>query len=879
MPVLLQNPARMPAHAHASNGARLVSTAGHVLPLRRIELTCEAFGGIARTRLLQHFSNKNAHPLELTYTFPLPADGTVSGYEIRAGNRVIRGRVERRDEARAQYEAARLEGRTAGLVEQERSNLFTQYLGNIPATTDVIVELTIDQLLRWVPGYGWEWRFPTVVAPRYLGAEGVVRDADRVTVDVVNGVTSPTASVALTIAEDLSIAPTSPTHRIVVTDRSVALAADAALDRDIVIRWAVARQSPGCSIRTMRPAASQATIGDAAYGLLTIVPPTGDGPSFARDLVLLLDVSGSMSGKPLEHLKAVVTSVIDSLGDDDRVEIIAFSSNPVRFHEEPARATAAERQRAREWVQRLKANGGTELIPAIEEALRPLRSDVPRQVVVVTDGLIGFEASAVRAIRDRLPRGSRLHTVGVGSASNRAFLRPAARAGRGLEVLIDLDEPATHGAERIVATTREPVVIDVAIEGTALQAAAPRLPDLLSGSPVLATLRVRPEGGTLVVRGVTPQGTWEERLEVSSPAPGEGSEAIPALWAREAIEDLELDLACGGNRGHIDRQIEQIGVAHAISSRLTSWVAIAEEPSVDPRDPVRMERIPQALPYGMDAVGLGVDGAPRVALSVAHRASSMLDTASLLTSLLGEAFQARRERALSREESKRQRARIKELEHFRAAMDARLASVLSRRDHLIRLSESQMEEVAALRGEIHARLSKLEAERPGIDPLWEQQVEAFDRLLTDVDATLTTLESERQRMRHSWGSQFEAIDQLRERIEAAVARLVAKAQQPRPVEEQPVVLRGRIVATPGRQTTTIEIHATSRFLWRPAGTVILGGQRVTVVEQGTTRPSLIAAGSLVRLELSATSTDVARSNEIEIPSGDAVLVIELVVAG
>jgi hypothetical protein len=211
---------------------------------------------------------------------------------------VIKGRVEAREEARAQYDAARLEGHTAGLVEQERSNVFTQCLGNIPPATDVNVELTIDQPLHWLPGLGWEWRFPTVVAPRYLGSEGTVPDASRVTMDVVNGVTSPTASVILTIGEDPFIAPTSPTHSIVVTNRSVALAAGAALDRDIVIRWTVPQHSPGCAIRTMRPAVSQLAAGDTAYGLLTIVPPTAHGERFPRDLVLLLDVSGSMSGQP-----------------------------------------------------------------------------------------------------------------------------------------------------------------------------------------------------------------------------------------------------------------------------------------------------------------------------------------------------------------------------------------------------------------------------------------------------------------------------------------------------------------------------------------------------------------------------------------------------
>ncbi|HWK11467.1 MAG TPA: VIT domain-containing protein, partial [Vicinamibacterales bacterium] len=530
--------------------------------------------------------------------------GAVAGYEIRAGDRRIKGRVERRDEARAHYETARVSGRTAALVEEERPNFFTQRLGNIPAATDVIVELTIDHRLAWIAGGAWEWRFPTVVAPRYLGAPDTVSDASAVTVDVAAGATTPTAAVLLTIADDLSAPPESPSHRLAVTDHTVTLAADAALDRDIVIRWSAALNEPGCRLRRSLPAIARDPA--SAYGLVTIVPPVSVDTHVARDLVLLLDVSGSMQGRPLEQLKAVVTVLIGTLGDEDRLEMVAFASGQKRYQAAPVRTTADERRRACAWIDGLEADGGTELISAIAAALRPLREAAARQVVVVTDGLIGFEAAAVASIRDALPAASRLHAIGVGSAPNRAFLRPAARAGRGVEVLIHLDEPAESSARRIAAATREPVVIDVSVEGTALVARSPRLPDLLTGSPILAPLRLRPDGGMLIVRGRTANGAWQEHVDVPATIPGEGSDAIAALWAREAIDDLELDLACGGNRSDIDRRIEQLALQHSISSRLTSWVAVAEEPSVDPREPVRVERIPQSLPYGMSPEGVGV---------------------------------------------------------------------------------------------------------------------------------------------------------------------------------------------------------------------------------------------------------------------------------
>jgi Ca-activated chloride channel family protein len=212
MPGALEDSEHLLSALHASNGGRLVAVSGEVLPLTGITLACEAGGGIARTTLRQHFTNPHAEPLELTYSFPLPADGILGGYQIHAGKRVITGRVERRGEAEAHFDQARLEGRTAGLVEQERPNLFTQRLGNIPGSCDVVVELTIDQTLAWVSGGSWEWRFPTVGAPRYLGPEGVVLDAERVTMDVRAGGAGPTASVTLVIHDGLPVPPTSSTH-------------------------------------------------------------------------------------------------------------------------------------------------------------------------------------------------------------------------------------------------------------------------------------------------------------------------------------------------------------------------------------------------------------------------------------------------------------------------------------------------------------------------------------------------------------------------------------------------------------------------------------------------------------------------------------------
>jgi Ca-activated chloride channel family protein len=611
---------------HQSNGARLVSVEGRQLPLRNVVVSGQAKGGLARVVLKQTFANPHAEPMKVTYTMPLPADGAVAGYEFRVGTRRVVGEIDRRASARERFEQALVDGRTAGILDQERANLFTQEIGNVPPRTEVAVELTIDQPLTWLPEGMWEWRFPTVAAPRYLGAAGRVPDAPNVTVDVADVPTGVRASLEFAIGDALADGrrPESPSHGLSIGSGAttrVTLSGDngAALDRDFVVRWPVPRPRPGVTLQTARPDANRPHAGHA-YGLLTIVPPETPAAVYPRDLIVLLDTSGSMSGPPLDQARRVVAALLDSLADNDRLEMISFADRPRHWRNGPVAATAETRRDAHRWLAALHAGGGTEMLHAVEEALKPLRPDAQRQVVLVTDGDIGFESQLLHAIQHDLPTGSRLHAVGVGSAPNRALTRPAARAGRGVEVLAALDEDAERAAARLIAATRGPAIVDLEIHGPAVAGSAPHsLPDLMAGAPVLVGLSLRPDGGELIVRGRTPDGHWEERLAVPPTETGAGSPGVTALYGREAVEDLDLDLAAGADRGEIDRATETLGLEFGIATRLTSWVAISEEPTVDPRLPVRREIIPQELPYGMSAEGLGLMQHP------AYMVSAMAD--------------------------------------------------------------------------------------------------------------------------------------------------------------------------------------------------------------------------------------------------------------
>jgi Ca-activated chloride channel family protein len=601
-----------------SSGGTLVSLDGRTLPLHATTISGRVRGGYGRIALEQRFVNAYAEPLRVTYQVPLPSDGAVAGFRFRIGEEEIVGEVDRKDRARERFEQAILDGHTAALLEQDRSSLFTQEVGNIPPGVEVVVTLEVDCKLRWLPDAdagrgGWELRFPTVVAPRYLGATARVHDGGRVAVEVADRPRPIAMSIALEIAEPLSEGGRvrSPSHALDVTSSGgvhrVSLADDrAGLDRDVVVRWPVVAASVGITLDTGRPASSHP---GAAYGhgLLTLVPPSRVPTAIARDLVVLLDTSGSMHGEPLSQARHVTSALVQSLGDGDSLELIEFSNAPRRFSPRALPMTAANKALALKWIAGLSASGGTEMRTGILEALAGLRDEAQRQVVVITDGLIGFEEEVVGEIMRRLPEGSRVHTVGVGSAVNRSLTTPAARAGRGVEVIVGIGEDPERAAARVLAHTCAPIVVDVRLEGDALAETAPaRLPDLFAGAPALVAARLLPQGGELVVRGRTADGPWSARVHVPAVQPGDGSPSLSALFAREKVEDLELRHAAGDRS--VDEAIAALGIEYRIATRLTSWIAVSASAKVDPRDPSRRESIPQELPHGMSIEGLGLRG-------------------------------------------------------------------------------------------------------------------------------------------------------------------------------------------------------------------------------------------------------------------------------
>jgi Ca-activated chloride channel family protein len=421
----------------------------------------------------------------------------------------------------------------------------------------------------------------------------------------------------------------SPSHALVCErgpeGAAVRFAAGLRLDRDIVLRWQTATGAVGMRVTEGRGLEGD----DGRYALVTLVPPVFPGTTFHRDLTVLIDASGSMDGPPLQLAKQVVDGLVRSLEPGDRFELLAFANEVESLTNGLAEVDAQTTGAGLRALNRLRADGATEMVQAIEQALESLREDSQRQVVLVTDGYIGFEAEVIGRIAGGLPPGTRVHTVGIGAAPNRTLVQGVARAGRGVELLVGDDASAADAARRLCAATVRPVLTDLAIGGSAVVRCAPGRPrDVFAGQPLVLTVELRREGGTLELTGrlAGAPGPWSSSVEVPALGANAALRATPlpigALHGREAIADLELELFAGRDVESkvIEQRIEQRGMRHRIVSRCTSLVAFAEEPSVDPKQPRRRERLAVDLPAGISAEGAGLMGSGGVAYSCASDA-------------------------------------------------------------------------------------------------------------------------------------------------------------------------------------------------------------------------------------------------------------------
>ncbi len=690
------------------------------LPLRAMDVRARILAMTASVQVTQEFANTFDRPLEATYIFPLPDRGAVTALRMEAAGRVVDGVLTERAKARADYDAAIAAGQRAAIAEEDRPDVFTMRVGNIVPGERVVISLAITQPLPYEDGE-LTFRFPLVAAPRYIPGGALdgpsagsgtapdtdaVPDASRISPPVLlPGLTSP---VRLGISADIDPAGLrlsqlrSSLHAVTRESpdgerTQVRIEPGERLDRDFVLRMAVADASAVTGSVTLSPdpQADGPEPGTGALGsgtfLVTLVPPTpvpGDTP---RDVVLVLDRSGSMSGWKMPAARRAAARIIDTLGPADRFAALCFDDRIEQAPDLAGRLVAGtdrNRFRAVEFLARTDARGGTEMLPALTLATDLLAGQgagqwsdqragqgsgqAPRQraLVLVTDGQVGNEDQVLGELAPRLA-GLRVHVIGIDRAVNAGFLTRLAAIGRGRCELVESQDRLDDAAARIHRRIGTPLVTGLTVRSRELRilqstVAPGRLPDLFSGAPVLISGRFAgrcPEHAMLTVQGVAADGSpYEQTLTgiVVAPAPASTAPAsttpastapvstapaspaqaspATATWARAYLRDLEdayasLALGSGDELTALEQQIVGASLRFGVLCRFTAFLAVDTRVVTDGGTPHRVTQ-PVELPSGWDGgaapapgVMLGAMAIPRPGMMPAAPMAAMAPSA------------------------------------------------------------------------------------------------------------------------------------------------------------------------------------------------------------------------------------------------------------
>jgi Ca-activated chloride channel family protein len=627
--------------------------AGYVVATRmNTDIEARVSGLVARVSVSQSFRNDGQEWVEGIYVFPLPDAAAVDRFRMHVGERIIEGEIREKEQAKKEYEAAKTAGKKTSLVEQQRANLFTTSVANIGPGEVITVEIEYLETLRYDEG-SFSLRFPMTLTPRYIpgtplpGRKGSgwspdttkVPDASLITPPVISRSQDHKVTFEATIDAGVPLEYiASRYHPIDVDDESgryeIKLAdASTPMDHDLELTWRpVADKAPRATVFTETQ--------DSQPHLLVMLLPPNDVSAplthIPRELIFVIDTSGSMHGTSLSQAASALTLALDGLNPADRFNVIQFNSATSELFRGSVDATPNNLGIAKRYVAGLKANGGTEMRSAISLALNYPRSESHlRQVIFITDGSVGNERELFGLIERDLGD-TRLFTVGIGSAPNSWFMRKAAEVGRGTFTLISALHEVNEKMGRLFGKLEQPQITDITVEwpdGTTTEAYPQTIPDLYSGEPIVikARLETGPKPGDLLkISGNSALGTWDAEVLISD---GGVSAGVAALWARARIEDLMDRERRGAAKEEIRAAVIDTAMTHHLVSKYTSLVAVEKTPVRPQHIKLSKEQVPNLLPYGQSTNA--IFGFPATATNAAaYRYNGMLYFAAALLLIL-----------------------------------------------------------------------------------------------------------------------------------------------------------------------------------------------------------------------------------------------------
>lgn len=567
------------------------------VPLKHTNVKAEISGFLARVKVQQEFVNNFSEPIEAVYTFPLSQDSAVDDMTMTIGSRTIKGKILKREEARKVYENAKSRGQTASLLDQERPNIFTQSVANILPNEKIVIEISYVETLKYEDG-SYEFVFPMVVGPRYIPGNSTgktgdglsldttqVPDASKITPMPANGRAGHDISIEVNLDAGVPIEQIRSTLHHVETQNlspnnaKITLKNETTIpNKDFILKYDVTGKKIEDAILTHRGK-------NGGFFTMILQPPdkfTTDEIT-PKEIVFVLDTSGSMSGFPIEKAKEAMKMSLDGLHPHDTFNLITFAGDTHVLFEKPVPATARNLQMAQEFLASRKGGGGTEMMKAIKASLAPSDSQEHLRIVCfMTDGYIGNESGILSEIQKH--PNARVFSFGIGNSVNRFLLDKMAEEGRGEVSYVTLDDDGTQAAKKFYERVRTPILTDISIDWNGLPVAnvyPSRLSDLFSAKPVILNGRyTNAARGTIKLKGKISGQIYERHIQVNLPEIEEKHDVLATLWARQRIDELTSKGYGAANdeaaKKAMQDQITNLGLEFRLLTKFTSFVAVEE---------------------------------------------------------------------------------------------------------------------------------------------------------------------------------------------------------------------------------------------------------------------------------------------------------------
>lgn len=593
-------------------------------PLKHTSVTANVSGYVARVTVKQIFENPFKDKIEAVYTFPLSETGAVDDMKMKVGERIIKGSIKKREEAKEIYEQAKASGRTAALLDQERPNIFTQSVANILPGNQIEVTLQYVDLLPYESGR-YTFAFPTVVGPRFMpgtpiGKSGTGRLPDTTSVPDASKISPPVAPKGERAGHDISIEVNidsgvairqiqSQLHEVTINQPNTQNArislnnTNTIPNKDFVLSWEVAGEQIKSGYLTYKPSKTQ-----DGYFTVMVMPPKRATPQQIqpKEMIFVIDCSGSQSGPPLEKAKETMRYIIEHMNKEDTFNIIAFSGDARAMFAKPQKVSAEMKQQALNYINSLTANGGTWMAPAVEAACKtPADANRLRIVTFMTDGYVGNDMEILGMIK-KLRGKSRWFSFGTGNGVNRFLIDAMAKEGGGEAEYVLLNSSGNTVGKKFYDRISSPVLTDIKLEfdGLAVKEVFPHeLSDVWAEKPLYIKGRyIKPGAGTISISGFSGGKPYVEKIKVNFPENPSGSESIASVWARAKVDRLMSEDWMGAQNGSVNKELKdeivKVALDHHIMTQYTSFVAV-EEKVVNKGGAPRTVTVPVELPDGV----------------------------------------------------------------------------------------------------------------------------------------------------------------------------------------------------------------------------------------------------------------------------------------